>query len=266
MCRPAARGLIQERRPAARILSKSAAFAARPRNPGASAEGYPGPSARIPREARFRPVLRQSRAAARRFLRWIPDKVPLRCTFPGTCRLCGTSGGRVSQLCNPQPPSSRPERSGEPGSSSYPVKRGIPGQARDDGESEQITVDNIPISAILRSLFTQEGTLPERSVAGWGGGACAGGVPLRRPGRSPESGLAKRAIPRGAGCELARPGLRRGRVRERRKAWRRRAIPYGPAEGDGERRSGGTCSFRLCGTRDFRPRRITGATPRAGVG
>ena len=27
-------------------------------------------------------------------------------------------------------------------------------------------VDNIPISAILRSLFTQEGTLPERSVAG----------------------------------------------------------------------------------------------------
>ena len=40
-------------------------------------------------------------------------------------------------------------------------------------------------------------------------------------------------------CELARPGLRRGRVRERRKAWRRRAIPYGPAEGDGERRSGG---------------------------
>ena len=60
-------------------------------------------------------------------------------------------------------------------------------------------VDNIPISAILRSLFTQEGTLPERSVAGWGGGACAGGVPLRRPGRPPESGLAQRAKPvRGA--------------------------------------------------------------------
>ena len=53
-------------------------------------------------------------------------------------------------------------------------------------------VDNIPISAILRSLFTQEGTLPERSVAGWRGGACAGGVPLRRPGRPPESGLARR--------------------------------------------------------------------------
>ena len=52
-------------------------------------------------------------------------------------------------------------------------------------------VDNIPISAILRSLFTQEGTLPERSVAGWRGGACAGGVPLRRPGRPPESGLAQ---------------------------------------------------------------------------
>src|SRR6476646_3988492 len=39
--------------------------------------------------------------------------------------------------------------------------------------------------------------------------------------------------------ELARPGLRRGRVRERLKARRRRAFPYGPAEGDGERRSGG---------------------------
>ena len=62
----------------------------------------------------------------------------------------------------------------------------------------QTIVDNIPISAILRSLFTQEGTLPERSVAGWGGGACAGGVPIRRPGRPPESGLAQRAIPRGA--------------------------------------------------------------------
>ena len=58
-----------------------------------------------------------------------------------------------------------------------------------------IDVDNIPISAILRSLFTQEGTLPERSVAGWGGGACAGGVPLRRPGRPPESGLARGLYP-----------------------------------------------------------------------
>ena len=48
-----------------------------------------------------------------------------------------------------------------------------------------IDVDNIPISAILRSLFTQEGTLPERSVAGWGGGACAGGVPLRRTSPEP---------------------------------------------------------------------------------
>ena len=56
-------------------------------------------------------------------------------------------------------------------------------------------VDNIPISAILRSLFTQEGTLPERSVAGWGGGACGGGVPLHPPGRPPESGLAQQAKP-----------------------------------------------------------------------
>ena len=105
-------------------------------------------------------------------------------------------------------------------------------------------VDNIPICAILRSLFTQEGTLPERSVAGWGGGACAGGVPLRRPGRPPESGgsdpsAAQKATPWARLCELARPGLRRGRVRERLKARRRRAFPYGPDEGDGERRSGG---------------------------
>ncbi len=106
------------------------------------------------------------------------------------------------------------------------------------GMSECDFVDNIPISAILCSLFTQEGTLPERSVAGWGGGACAGGVPLRRPGRPPESGLRKRLRRLCAGCELARPGLRRGRVRERLKARRRRAFPYGPAEGDGERRSG----------------------------
>ena len=65
-------------------------------------------------------------------------------------------------------------------------------------------VDNIPICAILRSLFTQEGTLPERSVAGWGGGACAGGVPLRRPGRPPESGLAQRVLPRARRKRLSR--------------------------------------------------------------
>src|SRR6476620_9455576 len=63
--------------------------------------------------------------------------------------------------------------------------------------------------------------------------------------------------------ELARPGLRRGRVRERLKARRRRAFPHGPAEGDGERRSGG---FILPALREvgFRPRRQTGATLRAG--
>ena len=60
-------------------------------------------------------------------------------------------------------------------------------------------------------------------------------------------------------CELARPGLRRGRVRERLKARRRRAFPHGPAEGDGERRSGGKHppALREVG---FRPRRQTGAT------
>ena len=125
-------------------------------------------------------------------------------------------------------------------------------------------VDNIPISAILRSLFTQEGTLPERSVAGWGGGACAGGVPLRRPGRPPESGWRSGLTPWREAGELARPGLRRGRVRERLKARRRRAFPHGPAEGDGERRSGGLVlpALREVG---FRPRRQTGATLRAGL-
>ena len=64
--------------------------------------------------------------------------------------------------------------------------------------------------------------------------------------------------------ELARPGLRRGRVRERLKARRRRAFPYGPAEGDGERRSGGEILSALREV-DFRPRRQTGATLRAGL-
>ena len=115
----------------------------------------------------------------------------------------------------------------------------------------------------------KRGTLPERSVAGWGGGACGGGVPLRPPGRPPESGLksARGSNPfaRTDSCELARPGLRRGRVRERLKASRRRAFPHGPAEGDGERRSGG---FVLPALREvgFRPRRQTGATLRAGAG
>ena len=132
-------------------------------------------------------------------------------------------------------------------------------------------IDNIPISAILRSLFTQEGTLPERSVAGWGGGACGGGVPLRPPGRPPESGLnsAPGRNPRATNdsCELARPGLRRGRVRERPKARRRRAFPYGPAEGDGERRSGGYFLpvLRDQGGATF-PRGIGGVTASVPVG
>src|SRR3954454_12461963 len=139
-------------------------------------------------------------------------------------------------------------------------------RGRDDGErGAQIIVDNIPISAILRSLFTQEGTLPERSVAGWRGGACAGGVPLRRPGRPPESGRARGLYPEAQSCELARPGLRRGRVRERLKARRRRAFPYGPERATGSVGRGDS-SLRLCGTRDFRPRRNAGTALRAGVG
>src|SRR3954454_3812121 len=66
-------------------------------------------------------------------------------------------------------------------------------------------------------------------------------------------------------CELARPGLRRGRVRERLKARRRRALPYGPERATGSVGRGDS-SLRLCGTRDFRPRRDAGATLRAGVG
>src|SRR6476620_2583442 len=129
----------------------------------------------------------------------------------------------------------------------------------------------------------KRGTLPERSVAGWGGGACGGGVPLRPPGRPPESGLAQRVTPRARrnrlsrlcvgqksnafarGCELARPGLRRGRVRERLKARRRRALPHGPERATGSV-GRGDFSLRLCGTRDFRPRRNAGAILRAGVG
>ena len=81
--------------------------------------------------------------------------------------------------------------------------------------------------------------------------------------KSPLRG-AKGQIAFARSCELARPGLRRGRVRERLKARRRRAFPHGPAEGDGERRSGGEIlsALREVG---FRPRRQTGATLRAGL-
>ena len=74
-----------------------------------------------------------------------------------------------------------------------------------------------------------------------------------------------RAIPHARGGELARPGLRRGRVRERLKARRRRALPYGPDEGDGERRSGGEI---LSALRDagLSSAPATGATLRAGAG
>ena len=44
-------------------------------------------------------------------------------------------------------------------------------------------VDNISDASIRAPLFTQEGTLPERSVAGWGGGACGGGARSHPPGR-----------------------------------------------------------------------------------
>src|SRR6188472_611055 len=67
--------------------------------------------------------------------------------------------------------------------------------------------------------------------------------------------------------ELARPGLRRGRVRERLKARRRRAFPYGPDEGDGERRSGGFVlpALRDQGGATF-PRGIGGVTASMPIG
>ena len=125
-------------------------------------------------------------------------------------------------------------------------------------------VDNIPISAILRSLFTQEGTLPERSVAGWGGGACAGGVPLRRPGRPPESGLAQRANPMREAVSL--PALDyAGAVSE--SALRRDGegrSPMDPLRVTGSVGRGvNPPALREVG---FHPRRQTGATLRAGAG
>ena len=140
-------------------------------------------------------------------------------------------------------------------------------------------VDNIPISAILRSLFTQEGTLPERSVAGWGGGACGGGVPLRPPGRPPESGLAQPA---------RRKRLRRLCVGQKAKPLpgvvSLPALDYAGAVSesalrrDGEGRSPmdplrvtgsvgrGVKSSPALREVGFRPRRQTGATLRAGAG
>src|SRR6476469_8559658 len=113
-------------------------------------------------------------------------------------------------------------------------------------------VDNIPISAILCSLFTQEGTLPERSVAGWGGG-----VPLRPPGRPPESGLAQRLTSLPGAVSL--PALDyAGAVSE--SALRRDGEGRSPM--DPLRVTGsvgrGVKSSRLCGTRDCRPRRQQG--------
>src|SRR6476469_9610276 len=116
-----------------------------------------------------------------------------------------------------------------------------------------IDVDNIPISAILRSLFTQEGTLPERSVAGWRGGACAGGVPLRRPGRPPESGRAQGASnPMREAVSL--PALDyAGAVSE--SALRRDGEGRSPM--DPLRVTGsvgrGDISFRLCGIKEGQP-------------
>src|SRR6476659_9925224 len=115
-----------------------------------------------------------------------------------------------------------------------------------------IDVDNIPISAILRSLFTQEGTLPERSVAGWRGGACGGGVPLRPPGRPPESGLAQRLTSLPGAVSL--PALDyAGAVSE--SALRRDGEGRSPM--DPLRVTGsvgrGDISFRLCGIKEGQP-------------
>ena len=134
-------------------------------------------------------------------------------------------------------------------------------------------VDNIPISAILRSLFTQEGTLPERSVAGWRGGACAGGVPLRRPGRPPESGLAQRVT---SAAQKAKSPLREklvslpaldyaGAVSE--SALRRDGEGRSPMDPLRVTGSVGRGDIILPALREvgFRPRRQTGATLRAGL-
>ncbi len=75
---------------------------------------------------------------------WIPDKVPLRSTFPGMGGGVALRSGRqhatASDLHPPHPPqSSRPQRSGEPGSPSGEdgtCRAEIPGRARDDGEIE----------------------------------------------------------------------------------------------------------------------------------
>ena len=129
-------------------------------------------------------------------------------------------------------------------------------------------VDNIPISAILRSLFTQEGTLPERSVAGWGGGACAVEHLSALPG-----GLLK-AAGRGAKPRCARRGggkkkKKKKKKKERREAVSLPALDYAGAVSesalrrDGEGRSPmdplrvtgsvgrGVKSSRLCGRWDF---------------
>ena len=102
-------------------------------------------------------------------------------------------------------------------------------------------------------------------MAGWGGGACGGGVPLRPPGRPPESGLARGLYPMREAVSL--PALDyAGAVSE--SALRRDGEGRSPM--DPLRVTGsvgrGVKSSRLCGRWDFRPRRQTGATLRAGAG
>ena len=102
-------------------------------------------------------------------------------------------------------------------------------------------------------------------MAGWGGGACGGGVPLRPPGRPPESGLAQRLTSLPGAVSL--PALDyAGAVSE--SALRRDGegrSPMDPLRVTGSVGRGGGEILSALREVGFHPRRQTGATLRAGL-
>ena len=119
---------------------QSATLAARPRNPGAPAQGCPGSSAGIPREARFHPVLRRSRAAARRLVALDPGQGSASLHLSGNVPQAALRSERpyaTFSACTSPPPARHPGRSAAESRDLSSIRGGGRSRvgARDDGES-----------------------------------------------------------------------------------------------------------------------------------